>query len=146
MDNFNFNIENADEIEVWVLFFPAIKQTLLIDTRSNVYDGPLVRVLPMVSSIEDRIKNLMELRPSFPMTEKIVFVPLPLDIAGLQRSNLWVKILERFAGSDRATLAQMREALNQLSQTEHEVKASHTNEGAVRGAIGFETLWERDRS
>ncbi len=36
--------------------------------------------------------------------------------------------------------------MHQLAQAERDVKASHTNEGAVRGAVGFDTLWQRDRS
>ena len=49
MDNFNPNIEDASQVEVWVVYFPAIRKSLIVDTRSNALDRPMIKVVGMVN-------------------------------------------------------------------------------------------------
>lgn len=144
--DYNPNLEDASQVEVWVVYFPAIRKSLIVDTRSNTLDPPMVRIVGMVSSIEERIESIRQLRPRFPRVEKIVFVPLPLDVASIERSVLWSKVTEKFAQvGDRESLRACETALAELGELEREVKRHHNNRGAVEGGLGFETIWERER-
>ncbi len=146
MDNFNPNIEDASQVEVWVVYFPAIRKSLIVDTRSNALDRPMIKVVGMVNSIEERIESIRQMRPRFPRAEKIVFVPLPLDVASIERSVLWSKVIEKFTlARDRESLEACENALAELGELERQVKLHHNNRGAVVGGLGFETLWERAR-
>jgi hypothetical protein len=145
-EGFPSNISDADDIEIWIMFFPAIRQSLIIDTRSDELDGPWIALAPMVSSVEERIEQIKKERPRFPATEKVAFLPLPLDIAGLERSSLWTKIVGRFqARSDLQAIRECQKQLDTLLELEKHVKSLHTNRGAVLGVIGFETLWQRKK-
>lgn len=144
--DYNPNLEDASQVEVWVVYFPAIRKSLIVDTRSNALDPPLVKIVGMVNSIEERIESIRQLRPRFPRVEKIVFVPLPLDVASIERSVLWSKVTEKFAqAGDHDSLQACESALAELGELEREVKRHHNNRGAVKGGLGFETIWERDR-
>lgn len=146
MDNFNPNLEDASQVEVWVVYFPAIRKSLIVDTRTNELDRPMVAVADMVRSIEERIESIRQLRPRFPRVEKIVFIPLPLDVASIERSLLWSKMTEKFAeAGDRDALRACEAALEELAGLEQQVKQHHNNRGAVLGGLGFETIWERPR-
>lgn len=146
MDSFNPNLEDASQVEVWVVYFPAIRRSLIVDTRSNALDRPMIRLVGMVNSIEERIESIRQLRPRFPKVEKIVFVPLPLDVASIERSVLWAKVTEKFVETgDSESLQACETALAELSALERQVKEHHNNRGAVEGGLGFETIWERSR-
>jgi hypothetical protein len=146
MDNFNPNLEDASQVEVWVIYFPAIRKSLIVDTRNNNLDRPMVKVVGMVNSIEERIESIRQMRPRFPRVEKIVFVPLPLDVASIERSVLWSKVTEKFVeAGDRESLTACESSLAELGELEREVKQNHNNRGAVMGGLGFETIWERSR-
>lgn len=146
MDSFNPNLEDAGQVEVWVVYFPAIRKSLIVDTRSSDLDRPLVQIADMVSSIEERIESIRQLRPRFPRVEKIVFIPLPLDVTSIEHSVLWAKMTEKFTeAGDRESLLACESALEELAELEQEVKQHHNNRGAVLGGLGFETIWERPR-
>ena len=40
-------LKNIKDAEVMSLFFPTFRKALIIDTRSNATDGPMVRIMPM---------------------------------------------------------------------------------------------------
>ena len=65
--NFLFEIDevlrNVQEAEVMSIFFPSFRRSLIIDTRSNTDDGPMVRLMPMASSPQDRLRSIRKLRP-----------------------------------------------------------------------------------
>ncbi len=146
MASFDPNLDDASQVEVWVVYFPAIRRSLIVDTRSDEVDRPMIRLVGMVSSIEERIESIREMRPRFPRVEKIVFIPLPLDTSSIERSVLWVKINEKFTeAGDQEALQACEAAMQELAKLERQVKEHHNNRGAVLGGIGFETIWERPR-
>ena len=53
--NFLFEIDevlrNVQEAQVMSIFFPSFRRALIIDTRSNADDGPMVRLMPMALSL-----------------------------------------------------------------------------------------------
>ena len=46
-------MENIDRAEVLSVFFPRLQKALVLDVRANETDGPLVRLLPMLSRWSD---------------------------------------------------------------------------------------------
>ena len=41
----------VEKAEVLTIFFPLLGKALLIDTRSNEVEGPIVKAVPMVASV-----------------------------------------------------------------------------------------------
>lgn len=90
------SIESA---EVIALYFPLLRKTLLVDTRSSALDRPLVRVVPMAESVEARFRSLRRLRPRFPQPESIAIVPWDKYVPSLKRLGVLDCLLERIAAS-----------------------------------------------
>ena len=70
-DNLNDILENVKTSEVTSIFFPYLRKSILIDLRSNDSDGPAVILTDMVSTPQERIRSLKQLRPNFPEIEKL---------------------------------------------------------------------------
>lgn len=133
-------LRNIDSAEVLTIYFPIIRMTLLIDTRCDSAEGPLVRIVPMVNSVEERFRSLKKLRPQFPRPESITLVPWPKYIRSLESLGIWEKIVGRLArmGYPRA-VEDCQRALRELLEYE---RIEHR--AAVRGE-GYQALWERRR-
>jgi len=124
--------------EVVALYFPLVRKTLLIDARSTAVDGPLVKIVPMVSTPEERLRALRKLRPRFPRPDSITIIPWPKYVASLQRLGIWERIVGRFVN-----LA-FPEAVRQCEAAYEELIALEQEEilHAVSGD-GYESMWER---
>lgn len=130
---------HLEETQVIGFFFPFIRRTLLVDTRTSAVDGPLVLMVPMVNSVEERVRSLKRLRPRFPKPESMTLIPWPKFVGALQRLGIWELIVQRLVALGGE---QMRprcdEALADLLREER---------SQVKNAIvgeGFQTLWERE--
>jgi hypothetical protein len=124
--------------EVFGFYFPLLRRTLLLDVRTNEVDPPMVIVVPMVNSLEERLRSLKRLRPRFPRPDAMVLVPWPKYVGSLRRLGIWDLVLQRVgeAGGDAAR-QRCEEAFRELQQAERE---------QLRKAItgdGFKTIWER---
>ncbi len=87
---------------------------------------------------------IAKMRPQFPLTERIIFLRPPLDMAVLERSTVWTKIIEKLQNTAQTEAGrECQDALAELSTMEKDVKEQHTVEGAIRGGVGWGTLWER---
>ncbi len=142
--DFDFHIdlsevkENIDSAEVLAFYFPLLRKTLLIDVRRTEIDGPLVKVVPMASSPEERFQSLKRLRPRFARPESITIIPWPKYVASLARLGIWDHIVRRFADlGDPELVRQCEACLRELLTLEQE---------EVRHAISgenYEVLWSR---
>ncbi len=141
MDN-DFSIDLADiaatvhTAEVVAIRFVSTSQRLLLDFRSSELDGPMVRVVEPVNSVEERYRSLRRLRPRFAAPEKIVAIWWPRFVSSLESTGIWDEILERVrdCGHDEA-VERAREALHSLLDLEQEQQRD-----AITGK-GFRTLW-----
>ena len=131
------NIETAEVLSV---YFPLLRKTLLIDTRCSPGEGPMIRVVRMADSLENRLRSLKKLRPGFPRPESITIIPWPKYVASLARLGIWDHIVRRFADLGDPELVRKCEAcLRELLTLEQE---------EVRHAISgenYEVLWSRPR-
>ncbi|GIW06182.1 MAG: hypothetical protein KatS3mg060_0987 [Dehalococcoidia bacterium] len=138
--DFNEIERNFDYAEVLSVYFPLLARTLVIDMRHDPTSEPLIRVMPMVNSLEERYRSLRRLRPQFPQPEQIALVPWPKYVDSLLRLGLWDRLLRRLErGGFRRSLEDAEKALSELRTLEHATVVS-----AIKGR-GFKTLWPASR-
>ncbi len=130
---------HLDQTQVVGFFFPFLRRTLLVDTRTSGVDSPLVIVVPMVNSVEERVRSLRRLRPRFPKPESMTLIPWPKFIGSLQRLGVWEMIVDRVVQLGGEELRpRCQEALAELLREERtQVKNAIIGEG-------YQTLWERE--
>ena len=127
---------NLDTAEVVSLYFPLLRKTLLIDNRRSDIDGPMIKVVPMVSTPEERFRSLRQLRPRFPKPESVTIIPWPKYVGSLVRLGVWGHIAGRFAETgDPEMVRQCEACLQELLIAEREEIGR-----AVRGE-NFQDLW-----
>lgn len=131
---------NFDDAEVISVYFPLVARTLVLDLRHDATSQPLIRVMPMVNSLEERYRSLRRLRPQFPRPERIAFVPWPKYVESLVRLGLWDRLIRRLErGGFHESLADAARALEELRAMERATVVS-----AIRGR-GFKNLWPASR-
>lgn len=142
---FNLNInevmQNIRTAEVLTLYFPYLSKTLILDFRYSIDDMPLVRLMPMVSNMEERFRSLKRLRPRFPKPEAITVVPWPKYVKTLQTVGVYDKILERLMQIGYSSVVNdFVVAYDEIVKLEEkELLAAITGEG-------YKTIWQRNKS
>ena len=123
--------------EIIALYFPLLRKTLLMDSRTNAVDGPMIKVVPMASSPEERFRELVRMRPRFPKPESVNIVPWPKYVRSLVDAGVWDRIVRRFLEIGSPQIVRECEAcLQELYGAERE---------EIRRAItgdNYETLWD----
>ncbi len=143
MDDYGLDMDEVtrviDTADVLVVRFAILDKRLLVDTRTNDNDGPLIAVVDKAGSVEERFKSLKKLRPRFSLPEKIMSFMWPRHIDTFRRSGLAQRITDRLVslgGEDMAPLAE--KAFDDLAGREKREVAI-----AIRGGESYQTLWER---
>lgn len=112
---------------------------MLLDFRSSEIDGPAVRLVEPVKSVQERYANLRKIRPRFRDPEKIVMVYWPRFTRSLGETEAWREVNARLVESGHPESVREAElSLSELVQLENEHQKA-----AVLGAEGFKTLWSR---
>ncbi len=133
-------MENLDNAEVMSLFFPTFRKAVVIDTRSNEDEGPLVRIMPMAASPQERMRSIRRLRPGFPRLRNLTLIPWPRYVDGLVKLGIWERIVKRFLDSGHEEAAtDCRAIIEELRNLERSELAS-----AVRGE-NYHTIWAARR-
>jgi hypothetical protein len=126
-----------DTGEIIALYFPLLRKTLLMDTRTTPLDGPMIKVVPMAASAEDRYRELVRMRPRLPKPESINIVPWPKFVESLVRADVWDRIVRRYAEIGTPEIVrQCGACLDELRGIERE-----ETRRAITGE-NFETLWD----
>ena len=116
--------------------FVTIGQRLLFDFRASGIDGPLVRVVDPVTSVEQRYKDLQRLRPRFALPERIVAIWWPRFARSLRESPAWLEVMTRISDLGYPEAVRTAEAaIEELATLERKAEVD-----AVRGE-GYRTLW-----
>lgn len=129
-----------DAADVLVVRFSITDRRLLVDTRTNEHEGPLVRVVPPVASGEERFKALKAMRPRFKTPERILTFQWPRHARALAEAGVWEHLAKRVVAlgwSD--TAGHCDEAFRELVDEERRVEIA-----AIRGDEGFKTIWAED--
>ena len=118
-----------DAAEVLVVRFAITDRRLLIDTRTSAEEGPMIRVVPPVSSGEERFKALKIMRPRFRTPNRILTFQWPRHARARRLVGMgWTD-----------TAAHCDEAFRELIAEERKVEIA-----AITGGEGFKTLWAKD--
>ncbi len=143
MDDYGLDMDEAtrviDTADVLVVRFAILDKRLLVDTRTDDHDGPLIAVVDKAGSVEERFKSLKKLRPRFPLPEKIMSFMWPRHIETFRRSGLAQRITDRLVsigGEDM--IAHAEKTFDELAGREKREVAT-----AIRGGESYQTLWER---
>ena len=128
-----------DTAEVLVVRFVIIERRLLVDARHNQDEGPLIKLVPRASSIEERFRHLKQVRPRFPLPERIMSFMWPRHIALLEASGVWQRIVDRLGAPGHAGIAEECAAAYRELLTEERAQVM----AAIRGDSGYQSLWER---
>ena len=120
--NFLFDIrdviQNIERAEVMSVFFPTFRRALIVDTRYKDNVGPMVRLMPMARSPQDRMRSIRRARPEFPRPTNLTLVPWQRYVGSLISSGVWDKILDRLEESgDESVLRRLRGSPERTSPT-----------------------------
>lgn len=126
-----------DAGEIIAMYFPLLRKTLLMDTRTTPLDGPMIKVVPMAASAEERFRELVRMRPRLPKPESINIIPWPKYVRSLVNMGVWDHIVRRFLELGPPEIVRQCEAcLQEIQRFEREeVRRAITGEN-------YETLWD----
>jgi hypothetical protein len=128
-------IETADVLRIRFLL---LDKRLLIDNRSNEFEGPMLKIVPRATSSEENFRNLRRLRPRFPVPERMTAIWWPKYISTLYSSGVWPALVKRVADSG------FTDSVRECDDVLRELLALEKQE--IRNAIsgeGFQTIWQR---
>lgn len=122
--------------EVLSIFFPLVRRSLVIDTRFDAEDGPMVRLMPQVNSLEERCRSIRRVRPRFAQPQKVTAIPWPKYVNSLVQTGVVARIRHRLAQSGfQGSLRALDKALEELRRREKEELAA-----VIRGDH-YHTIW-----
>jgi hypothetical protein len=128
-----------DSADVIIVRFRILEPRLLIDARKNEVDGPLIKLVGRAASVEERFHNLKELRPRFPLPDRIMSFEWPKHVATLTDAGIWACVEQRMEQSGgEAAREQAQGVFKQLVAAERREEIA-----AIKGGDGYQTLWER---
>ena len=139
-DDFVLDIDevkkNIDAAEIMSVFFPTFRKAVVIDTRSNTTDGPMIRLMPMAASPQERLRSIRRLRPGFPRVHSITLIPWPRYVDSIVSLGIWERIVQRFSNAGQTeAVDKSEEILSELRRLEKEEFAA-----VVRGE-NYHTIW-----
>lgn len=130
------------EAETIAIFFPILRRALVVDIRHDESTSPLVKVMPQVQSMEERIKAVERLRPELGKVRSILGVPWMKSVRRLREHGVTDRLIERLVevGMPPSTAtATVHESIEQLWRLECMAFAR-----MIRGE-GYKTIWAAKR-
>lgn len=132
--------QNVREAEVVALYFPMLRKTLLVDTRSNDHVDPMVCVVDMVQNAGERFRSLRKLRPQLPRPQSITLIPWVLRVASLRETGVWADLMTRLHdyGECLESAADCLAQLDLLEQNELQQALTGKNYRTLWGRLGVD--------
>jgi len=126
----------VDTCDVFTIGFSMFSERVIIDTRETEEEGPMVRLVEAVDSVEERFHWLGRERPAFGAPERFAFFVWPHSLEFFESSGLPQRIRDRLRASERPPVARMvDEALEGLRRLERQAAQQ-----ALVGE-GYHSLW-----
>jgi hypothetical protein len=132
-------VETAD---VFVVRFALLEHRLMVDSRPDAQGRPYIKIVPPVSSPEERYRFLQRERPGLAPPEQITVFQWPRSITVMRDAGIWAAIEDRLVTVGGEPALQMaREAYAEGRRLERADTVA-----LIRGGEGYETIWERPRT
>lgn len=129
------------DADVVAFRFVTVPMRLLVDFRFSETEGPMLKLVPPVSTAEERFKSLKALRPRFKLPKKISAIWWPRYVRTMREAGVWDAIVERVSAGGHANMADECESLfEELLRME---RLETVN--AIHGE-GYRTLWPAQRA
>jgi hypothetical protein len=128
-------LNSADVITVGFTAFP---ERLLIDTRHNQWDGPMVALVGPVQTVQERFLWLGQHRGSFGAPEAFSFFVWPRSVRTLVANDVLAPVRERLASVSTGSDAALDDLLAKLLDLEKDAWR-----GAIRGDERWATVWQK---
>ena len=120
------------------VYFPMLRKSLLVDIRTSFEETPIIRIVPMALSVEERSRSLKKMRPSLDRPQSITVLPWPKYINSLVDLGIWDMILNRLVDSgDSKLLKRSKLILEELYDLELKELAT------VISGDSYHTIWSR---
>ncbi len=135
-------LSGISEAEVVTIFFPLLRRAMVIDARGNEQSAYMVKVMPQVNSMEERIRSIEKLRPQLGKVRSILGVPWMKSVRRLDEHGVTRMLVDKLvsAGATYGEAdAAVKAAAEQLWRLE---KMAFVR--MIRGE-GFKTLWTTKR-
>lgn len=126
------------EAEVITIFFPLLRRAIVIDTRRDEAGGQMIRVMPQVNSMSERIRSIERLRPQLGKVRSILGVPWMKSVRRLGEDGITTRLVNRLSAAGMPPSVAERsinEAAQQLWRLERMAFVR-----MIKGQ-GFRTLW-----
>ena len=129
-------MNSINTAEVMSIFFPTFRKSVVIDTRTSSDGRPMMKIMPMVASPQERLRSIRRLRPGFPRVHNLTVVPWPRYVDSLVTLGLWERIVRRFReNNDDEMVQRCADVLSELKVLEKEEMAA-----VIRGE-NYQTIW-----
>src|SRR5215217_8383308 len=109
------------EADVISIFFPLLRRALVVDARNFAHIPPMIKVMPQVGSMEERIAGIEAERSELGKVRAILGIPWLKSVRTLEDQGVLDSLSERLvqAGmSPEATMPALRNAVEQLWKIE----------------------------
>jgi len=129
------------ETDVFAIGFGNFEERLLVDTRSDGFETPLIQVVPPAGSPERRLRWLQRRRPSLGKPESFSFIAWPHSPKLLVDSGVWSRILG-LVGAEFSPEVQVQceASLKEVIELDHDAAIA-----AIKGE-NFVTLYPSERA
>lgn len=129
--------ERLRAADVVVFGFSLFPERLLIDTRSNDDEGPLVALVAPAATVQERYAWLGAHRSRFGLPRDFAFVPWPHSIASFREYDVLRPLRERLAIVSAVAPRILDDATEHLSRLEREATVR-----LIKGEAEWGTLWQ----
>ncbi|HWO94412.1 MAG TPA: hypothetical protein VNL92_06570 [Dehalococcoidia bacterium] len=126
----------VDYCDVFAIGFRLFPERLIVDTRANAEQGPMIRIVEPLESVQARFYWLGRERPSFGPPERFMFVPWPHSLQYLEEIGILERVRDRLVQVDPQMAAACDDAFAGLRKLE---RAGIVE--AIRGEERYRTLW-----
>jgi hypothetical protein len=95
-------LAELSEAEVFSIFFPIFRKSLVIDLRSLELSGPMIQIMKIAFSPQERIRSIRRARPGFPRRPNLAIFPWPRNVNSLVSEGIWEQLTKMLMDAGHA--------------------------------------------
>jgi hypothetical protein len=131
-----------DTCDVFTVGFRMFPERMIVDTRHNDTDGPMVEVVDPVATVEERFFWLGQRRPTFGVPQQFSFFVWPYSVRYFDESGLGEMVRRRVYAEDETGEVGRHMAASMVRLHTLEQRATFD---AIHGR-NYHTLWDPEQA